>query len=382
MHKTGIMSIIIKPVESKGDLRRFINYPYTLYKGNKYWCPPMRMDEWNSLDPKKNPAFDFCEAQYFLAYEGKTVVGRIAAIINHTSNTRWNEKLVRFGWIDFTDNYEVSQKLLEAVLAWGKAHGMNGIHGPLGFSDMDNEGMLIEGFEELSTLASIYNYPYYMEHMQRLGFERAADWVQYEFEMPPIPEKIQRAADMIARKYKLKILKAKKAKDFLAYAPKMWDTLNEAFDNLYGYTKLTQKQTALYTKQYFPFINPDYVCMVLNEQDEVVGFGVCLPSLTRALQKCNGRLFPFGWFHILRALKSHDIIDMYLNGVKPEYQNKGVVSIYHLELHKGFLKNNVRLVVTNPQLEDNKSAVLMWKNYETARQHLKRRCWVKHFEGN
>ncbi|MCX6241786.1 MAG: hypothetical protein NTX43_08290 [Bacteroidetes bacterium] len=373
------MAIQIKPVKTRTDLSRFIKFPYSLYKGNKYWCPPMRMDERNTLSPKKNPAFDFCEAQYFLAYKGKELVGRVAGIINHASNTRWNEKLVRFGWIDFTDDPEVSGALIDAVTAWGKEKGMIGIHGPLGFSDMDNEGMLIEGFEELATMASIYNYPYYMEHMQKMGFERAADWVQYEFEMPPIPEKIHRAAGLIARKYNLRVLQAKKAKDFLAYAPKMWATLNEAFDNLYGYTKLTQKQTVLYTKQYFPFINPDYVCMVLNEHDDVAGFGICLPSLTRALQKCNGRLFPFGWYHIMRALKSNEIIDMYLNGVKPEYQNKGVVSIYHLELHKGFLKNNVKYVVTNPQLEDNKSAVLMWKSYETARQHLKRRCWIKHF---
>ena len=371
------MTIIIKPVKSGGDLSRFIKFPYKLYKGNKYWCPPMRMDERNTLDPKKNPAFEFCESQYFLAYKGEELAGRVAAIINHTSNTRWNEKLVRFGWIDFIDDPEVSAALIDTVIDWGK--GKQGIHGPLGFSDMDNEGMLIEGFEELATLASIYNYPYYVDHMQKLGFERAADWVQVEITVPPIPEKIQRAADLVTKKYNLKVLKAKKARDFLPYAEKMWNTLNEAFDNLYGYTKLTKKQTDLYTKQYFPFINPDYVCMVLNDQDEVVGFGICLPSLTRALQKCNGKLFPFGWYYIMRALKSNDIVDMYLNGVKPEYLNKGVVSIYYNEIHKGFIKNNVRIVVTNPQLEDNKSAVLMWKNFETTRQHLKRRCWVKHF---
>jgi len=373
------MTVSIKPVKSKSDLIRFIKFQYKLYKGNKYWCPPMRMDEWNTLDPKKNPAFEFCESQYFLAYKGEELVGRVAAIINKTSNSRWNEKLVRFGWIDFIDDTEVSTALIDAVIEWGKAKGMMGIHGPLGFSDMDNEGMLIQGFEELATLASIYNYPYYVDHMVKLGFEKAADWVQVEITVPPIPEKIQRAAELVARKYNLRLLKAKKAKDFLPYAPKMWNTLNEAFDNLYGYTRLTKRQTDLYTKQYFPFINPDFVGMVLNEQDDVVGFGVCLPSLTHALQKCNGKLFPFGWYYIMRALKSSDIVDMYLNGVKPEYLNKGVVAMYYNEIHKGFIKNKVRIVVTNPQLEDNKSAVLMWKNFDTTRQHLKRRCWVKHF---
>ena len=373
------MTVSIKPVKSKSDLGRFIKFQYKLYKGNKYWCPPMRMDEWNTLDPKKNPAFEFCESQYFLAYKGNELVGRVAAIINKTSNIRWNEKLVRFGWIDFIDDIEVSTALIETVIKWGKTKGMMGIHGPLGFSDMDNEGMLIQGFEELATLASIYNYPYYVDHMVKLGFEKAADWVQVEITVPPIPEKIQRAAELVAKKYNLKVLKAKKAKDFLPYAPKMWATLNDAFDNLYGYTRLTKRQTDLYTKQYFPFINPDFVGMVLNEQDDVVGFGVCLPSLTHALQKCNGKLFPFGWYQIMRALKSNDIVDMYLNGVKPEYLNKGVVAMYYNEIHKGFIKNKVRIVVTNPQLEDNKSAVLMWKNFDTTRQHLKRRCWVKHF---
>jgi hypothetical protein len=375
------MEITIKPVKSRADFARFIKFPYKLYKGNRYWCPPMRMDERNTLDSKKNPAFDFCEARYFLAYQGKELVGRVAAIINKTSNTRWNEKLVRFGWIDFIDDQEVSKALIEAVIEWGRTKGMTGIHGPLGFSDMDNEGMLIEGFEELATLASIYNYPYYPVHMEKLGFKRAADWVQIEMKVPPVPEKIQRAADLIARKYNLKVLKAKTAKDFLPYAEKMWNTLNDAFDNLYGYTRLTKRQTDLYTKQYFPFINPDYVCMVLNEADDVVGFGICMPSLTRAMQKCNGRLLPFGWYYMMRALKSNEIVDMYLNGVRPEYLNKGVVSIYYNEIQKGFLKNNVKIVVTNPQLEDNKSAVSIWKNFETARQHIKRRCWIKHFEG-
>jgi len=336
------------------------------------------MDERNTLDKKKNPAFDFCEAQYFLAYKGKELVGRVAAIINRTANTRWNEKLVRFGWIDFIDDTDVSKALIEAVVEWGKARGMTGIHGPLGFSDMDNEGMLIKGFEELATMASIYNYPYYPVHMEKLGFTRAADWLQIEIKVPPVPEKFERAAELIARKYNLRVLKAKKAKDFLPYAQKMWDTLNEAFDNLYGYTRLTKRQTDLYTKQYFPFINPDYVSMVLNEADEVVGFGICMPSLTKAMQKSNGRLFPFGWYHLWRALKSNEIIDMYLNGVKPQYLNKGVVSVYHNQIHKGFLKNKVKIVVTNPQLEDNKSAISMWKSFEP-RQHITRRCWIKHF---
>jgi len=371
------METIIKKVSTDRDLKKFIGFQYKLYKGNKYWCPPMRMDEWNTLSKKKNPAFDFCDAEYWLAYQEDKIVGRIAGIINHKANERWNEKLVRFGWIDFIDDPEVSRKLIEAVSEWGRSKGMTGIHGPLGFSDMDNEGMLIKGFDEMATMASIYNYPYYPEHMEKLGFETAADWVQYEVENNPVPEKVQRTARLVAEKYKLRVLKVKKAKELIPYADKMWNLLNLTFKDLYGFTALTQKQIDLYTKQYFPFINTDYVCFIVDEKDDVVGFGISMPSLTRALQKCNGRLFPFGFLYILRALKQHEVIDMYLNAVHPDYQGRGIVALYHYEMHKGYLKNKVKKMITNPQLADNK-AQLMWKMYN-ARPHLYRRCWIKHW---
>jgi hypothetical protein len=337
----------------------------------------MRMDEFKTLRQDKNPAFDFCESEYWLAYKDDKIVGRIAGIINHKANERWNEKLVRFGWIDFIDDPEVSRKLIDTVINWGRSRGMNGIHGPLGFSDMDNEGMLTKGFDELATMASIYNYPYYPEHMEKMNFEPAAEWIQFELLNVPIPEKVERAAKLVAEKYHLRVLKAKKAKELLPYAEKMWDLLNLSFKDLYGFTGLTKKQIDAYTKQYFPYINPDYVCFVLNEKDDMVGFGISMPSLTRALQKCNGRMFPFGFIHILRAMKQHDLVDMYLNAVHPDYQGKGVVGLYHYEIHKGYHKNKVKKLVTNPQLAD-KMASQMWKMYD-ARQHLTRRCWIKHF---
>ena len=373
-------SLELKLVTSKKDLKRFIAFQNQLYKGNKFWCPQMRMDEMNTLSRDKNPAFDFCDASYWIVCRGKEIVGRVAGIINHKANERWNEKLVRFGWIDFIDDAEVSQLLIDTVREWGKSKGMHGIHGPLGFSDMDNEGMLIKGFDEMATLASIYNFPYYVDHMVKMGFAKAADWVQYEFEIPPtIPDKVDRLSKLVQEKYKLRLVKAKKAKELLPYAPKMFQTLNAAFNELYGYTALTQKQVDMYVKAYFGFVRPEFVSFVIDEADDVVGFGVSLPSLTRALQKCNGKLFPFGFLYILRAMKKNDTIDMYLNGVRPDYHSKGVNALYYNEMHKAYIKYGIKKAVTNPQLEDNAKALTIWKNFN-GRQHLTRRCWIQHFD--
>lgn len=374
------MEISIKKVATRKDLRKFINYPNSLYKGNKFFCPPMLLDDKNTLSRTKNPAFDFCEAEYFLAYRGKDLVGRIAGIINHKANERWKEKLVRFGWIDFIDDPQVSAKLIDTVIAWGKEKGMNGIHGPLGFSDMDNEGMLIKGFEEEASLASIYNYVYYPEHMVQLGFEKAADWVQYEFEIPQeIPDKVDRVSKLVQEKYKLRLVQAKKSKDLLPYAGKMFVLLNKAFDELYGFTALSQKQMDWYVKAYFSFIRPEYVSCVIDEQDEIVGFGISMPSLTKALQKNHGKLFPFGFIYLLRAMKKNDTIDMYLNAVRPDYHGKGINALYYNEMHKAYIRNHITRAVTMPQLEDNAKALTIWKNFN-GRQHITRRCWIKHFE--
>jgi len=373
-------TIEVVTVKTKKDLKRFITFQNELYRGNQFWCPPMRMDEMNTLSRDKNPAFDFCEAEYWLACRGGKIVGRVAGIINHKANDRWNEKLVRFGWIDFIDDPEVSRILIETVIVWGKSKGMEGIHGPLGFSDMDNEGMLVKGFDEMATMASIYNYPYYVDHMEKLGFHKAVDWVQYEFEIPQsIPDKVERMAALIREKYKLRLIKTTKAKELLPYAPKMFKTLNAAFSELYGYTALSEKQIATYVKAYFGFIRPEFVSFVVDEQDEVVGFGISMPSLTKALQKCDGKMFPFGFLYVLRAIRKNDVIDMYLNGVRPDYHGKGVNALYYNEMHRAYIKNGIRKAVTNPQLEENAKALTIWKNFN-GRQHLTRRCWVKHFK--
>ncbi len=376
---TETLTIHIEKVSTRKDLKRFISFQYEHYKGNEFWCPPIRMDERNTLSRTKNPAFDFCEAEYWLALRDNRIVGRIAGIINHKANERWNEKLVRFGWIEFIDDPEVSRSLMETVIEWGRTKGMTGIHGPLGFSDMDYEGMLIKGFDEQSTLTSIYNHPYYVQHMEMLGFGKAADWVQYEFEIPPsIPDKVERMSLLVQEKYKLRIVQAKKAKDLLPYAPKMFLTLNAAFSDLYGYTALSQKQMDMYVKSYFGFVRPEFVSFVVDTKDDVVGFGVSLPSLTKALRKCNGRLFPFGFLYILMAIKKNDVIDMYLNGVRPDYHGRGVNALYYNEMHRAYIRYGIKKAVTSPQLEDNAKALTIWKNFN-GRQHLTRRCWIRQF---
>jgi hypothetical protein len=373
------MSISIKQVSSNADLKKFINFPFILYSGNKYWCPALRLDEKATLRKDKNPAFEFCEAEYWLAYKGREIVGRIAGIINHKANKRWNELLVRFGWIDFTDDPEVSGKLIETVENWGREKGMTGIHGPLGFSDMDNEGMLIEGFNELATISSIYNYPYYPEHMEKMGFIKAADWLQYEITITPaVPGKVARMAAWVEKKYGLHVIMAKKAKELRPYARKMFVLLNEAFDCLYGYSQLSEKQIDAYIRQYFGFIRPEFTTLVMDGNDEMIGFGIALPSLTKAIQRCNGKLFPVGFIHVLKALRTKRYVDMALVGVRPDYQLKGALALVYRNLHQSYIDNKIIIGVTNPQLEENAKALAIWKNFET-RQHMRRRCWIKSF---
>jgi len=373
------MSVELKEVTTARNLRKFINFVYRLYKGNQYWCPQIRMNEMKTLHWKKNPAFDFCEARYWLAYRDGKVVGRIAGIINPRANERWQEKLVRFGWIDFIDDREVSAALLQVVEEWGRSKGMMGIHGPLGFTDIDNEGMLTEGFEELSTLPTIYNYPYYADHMESLGFKTAAEWIQLEIRIPPeIPEKVLRTAEIAEKRYGVKTFKARRRKDLLPYASRMFQTLNIAYNDLYGYAPLTEEQMSAYIKQYFGFIRKEFISLVVDKNDDVVGFGISLPNLTYALQKSNGRLFPFGFIHLLKALRKNEIIDLYLLGTHPDYQGKAITALFFRDLHAAYLKHGIKKAIAADQLVNNNMALSIWKNYP-GRQIKKRCCWIKRY---
>ena len=329
------------------------------------------------LAPKKNPAFDYCEAKYWLAYHDGKIVGRVAGIINNKANKTWKEKVVRFGWIDFIDEVDVSGMLLNTVEEWGKSKGMEAVQGPLGFTDMDLEGMLVKGFDEIGTQAVIYNFPYYPNHLENHGYKKDVDWVQYKINIPDkVPDKIKRVAEIVQRKYKVKSLQVKKPKELLPYAEKMFHLMNETFKDLYGYVPLSEKQIKYYTKMYFSMINPRYVCFVVNENDELIGFGLSLMSLSKALIKAKGKLFPFGFIHILKALKFNDTVDILLQAVRPEYINKGIPAIFFNEMTQVYIDEGIKYAISSHALEDNKSAFLMFDDFDN-QQHLRRRSYAK-----
>jgi len=369
--------IQIKEVQTKEELSNFIKFPDKLYSGNKFRVPQLHLYEKSILKPEKNPAFEFCEAKYWLAYQHGTIVGRIAGIINRKANEVWNEKTARFGWIDFIDNTDVSAYLIKAVEDWGKTKGMTKVQGPMGFTDMDLEGMLVEGFDEIGTQAVIYNYPYYPVHLEKNGYTKDVDWIQFKIKVPDqVPEKIKRISQIVQKKYNLRPLKAQNAKDIIPYAKKMFGTLNESFKDLYGFVQLTEKQIDYYIKQYFSMVHPPYICFVLDSNDEVAGFGISFASLSEALIKTKGKLYPTGFIHILKAMHKNNKVDMLLQGVKPEYQNKGVPAIFFSEMMQAYIDNGVKTAISSHALESNESAFLMFKDYDH-KQHLRRRSYIK-----
>lgn len=374
------MAILIKKVSNKKDLKRFIRFNYELYKNNPYSVPDLYDDMVGTFSTEKNAAFEFCEADYFLAYKDDKLVGRVAAIINRRANETWNKKEVRFGWIDFVDDPEVSKALLDTVEAWGKERGMEAIVGPLGFTDLDAEGMLVEGFDQLSTMATIYNYPYYPQHMECLGFEKEADWVEYKLTVPDkLPEKFVRISEIILQKYNLKIRKLKRSEiKEKNYGQKIFDLINEAYAPLYGYSKMTQGQINQYIKTYLPLIDLRMVSLVEDEAGELVAVGISMPSLSKALQKAKGKMLPFGWFHLLKALfvKKPDVLDLLLVGVKPEYQSKGVNALLFYDLVPTYQKMGFKYGESNPELELNKKVQAQWSAFESV-QHKRRRAFRK-----
>lgn len=374
------MAIIIKKVSLKKELKTFIRFNYELYKGNPYSVPDLYDDMLNTFNPKKNAAFEFCEADYFLAYKNDRVVGRVAAIINHRANDTWQKKEVRFGWIDFIDDEEVSEALLDTVAQWGKERGMKSIVGPLGFTDMDAEGMLIDGFDQLGTMSTIYNYPYYQKHMEKLGFEKDADWVEFKMKVPEaIPEKFVRISEIILQKYKLKIkkLKRKEIKE-KNYGQRIFDLINEAYAPLYGYSKMTQGQIDQYIKMYLPLIDLRMVSIIEDEEGNLIAAGISMPSLSEALQKAKGKMLPFGWYHLLKALfiKKPKILDLLLVGVKPEYQSKGVNALLFYDLIPVYQQLGFEYGESNPELEDNKKVQSQWSVFNPE-QHKRRRAYRK-----
>lgn len=373
------MSVEIKKVTTKSELKRFIRFNYEFYKDNPYSVPDLYDDMLNTFSPKKNAAFEFCEADYFLALRDGKIVGRVAAIINRRANEKWNRKTVRFGWIDFVDDMEVSTALIDTVKQWGKERGMTEIEGPLGFTDMDAEGMLVEGFDQLSTMATIYNYPYYPQHMERLGLSKSADWVEMKIYVPDsIPEKHRRISEIIAKRYNLHIRKLKSKKEVRqsGVAHDIFRLINDAYTPLFGYSRMTERQIDQYVKMYVPVLDLRMVSIVENEQNEIVAVGISMASLSRALQKAKGRLLPFGWYHLLKALmwKRPKVLDLLLVAVRPDYQGKGVNALLFTDLIPVYKELGFEYAESNPELEMNEKVQNQWQYFKTE-QHKRRRCF-------
>jgi GNAT superfamily N-acetyltransferase len=373
------MSVVIKKVSTKSDLKKFIRFNYEFYKDNPYSVPDLYSDMVDTLSRDKNAAFEFCEADYFLAYRDGKIVGRVAAIINHRANETWQKKIVRFGWIDFVDDAEVSDALIDTVKAWGRERGMQEIEGPLGFTDMDSEGMLIEGFDQLSTMATIYNYPYYPEHMERMGFEKSADWVEMKIYIPDaIPEKHKRISDIIQRKYNLRVRKLTDKKDVIksGVAHDIFRLINDAYAPLFGFSRMTEAQIDQYVNVYIPVLDLRMVTLVETEEGEIVAVGISMPSLSEALQKAKGKFFPFGWYHLLKALKWNrpKVLDLLLVAVRPDYQSKGVNALLFTDLIPVYQEMGFEYAESNPELEDNGRVQNQWQYFKTE-QHKRRRCF-------
>lgn len=375
-------SIQIKRVETKKDLKRFIEFHYDLYKGDPYDVPNLYSDEVNTLSKNKNAAFDFCEAEYYLALKEGKIVGRVAAIINHKANEKWKKKDVRFGWIDFIDDIEVSRALFEAVEEYGRKKGMDDIVGPLGFTDMDPEGMLTWGFDKLGTMATIYNYEYYPQHMEKLGgWKKDNDYVEYYLVVPEkSPEKYTKIAEMVEKRYNLHVRKLTKKDIFQGgYGKKLFDLINLTYSDLYGFSELTDRQIDQYVKMYFPLADLNLVTVIEdgNKDNQLAGLGITIPSLSHALQKCRrGRLFPFGWWHLLRAIKFHktDGVDLLLMGFLPEYRSKGANALLFADLIPRYVNYGFKWGETQVEMESNEGVQSQWGPLDPI-NHKKRRCY-------
>ncbi|MDR1780331.1 MAG: hypothetical protein LBR50_06340 [Tannerella sp.] len=373
------MSVEIRKVETVKDLKKFVRFNIDLYKNCQYHVPGLIDEEIMTLSKEKNPAFETSDAAYFLAYKDNRIVGRIAGIVNHKSNEQWNQKYVRFGFVDFIDDDEVVDALFGAVEEWARGFGLDHIHGPLGFTDLDHEGMLVEGFDLIGTMATIYNYAYYPKQLERLGFVKDLDWREYKIYIPDrVPEKHLRIGEIVKKKYGLKILKFKRRKDIWPYAQRIFKALNKAYAPLYGYVELSQKQIDYYVNMYIPMLRLDMITIILREEDdEVVGFAITMPNLSYALRKAKGSFFPFGFIHLLKALYSKPkIIDLYLMGVLPEYQGKGVNALIFNDLIPVYIGLGATYAESNPELESNNAVQAQWDYFKTE-HHKTRRVFIK-----
>lgn len=372
------MSVEIREVLNRKDLKKWVDFPNKLYKKVDAYVPFLMMDEMDTFTPSKNPAYEFCETKLYLAYKNGKIVGRIGGLINNSANAKWDTKTIRFTRFDFVDDYEVSKALFQKVVDWGKERGLTSIMGPIGFTDMDHEGMLVEGFEELNMSITFYNHPYYIKHMEKLKLKKDVDWVEYQLTVPDkVDERIQRMSDYLIKRngYELVMYKDRKTLSNDAYSA--FKVIDEAFAKLYGTCPLTDKVINKAVGDYIPLVNLNYICSIKDKDGSIIGFAVLVPSIAKALKKSNGRAFPFGIFRMLKALKGkNDTLEMFFIAVKPEYQKKGIPAIIMSTMLKMCIEGGVKYCETGPELEINEDVQGLWKGFD-ARQHKRRRCWKK-----
>ena len=367
-------------VKSANDLKNFIQFPMELYKNNENYVPPLIKDEKNIWNPKENGALQHSEAKQFLAYKDGKIVGRVAIMLNHKEEEDLGIKKIRFGWLDFIDDYEVSKTLIDLAINYAKEKNIRLIEGPMGFTNLDKAGMLTMGFDKLATMIGLYNFPYYPEHLKKLGMQDGKIWVEFEMDFPTVlPEKVTKFSKLVREKYKLNVLQFNSKKEILPRVNAMFKLLDETYNTLSTYTPISQEQIKIYKEKYFPFISKEYVICVVDENDELVAFAITMPSYSRAMQKAKGKIFPFGWWHFLQAEKKNNRANFYLIGIQPKYQRRGVSAIILEEVFIRFNKMGIKFAETNPELEDNKSVQLLWQDYNPT-QHKRRQTFVLEVE--
>ena len=372
------MNIIIKEVSTKKDLKKWIEFPNTLYEGNEYYVPFLANDEAETFSPDKNPAYAFCETRLFLAYKDNKIAGRIAGLINHAYNKKWNKNAIRYTRFDFIDDYDVSKALFETVVAWGRERGYTEIMGPIGFTDMDHEGMLVEGFEEFNMSITFYNHPYYLEHMERLGLQKDIDWIEYRINVPEtFDPRFERICNHLIKKHGYQVVTYDNRKVLYTDALEAFKVIDIAFSKLYGTVPLTPEIIKHALDGYIPLVNLDYICSIKDKDGKIIGFGVLVPSIAKALKKSNGKMLPFGIFRLLKALKGkNDTLEMFFVAVHPDYQVQGLPAILINTLTPKIMANGVKFCETGPMLETNAAVHSMWRHFEK-RQHRRRRCYIK-----
>ncbi len=377
-----LSSVLIKEVLSRADRKTFVEYPNRLYRDVENFVPAFYGDDMADWDREKNPAFEYCEARAFLAYRDGEVVGRIGAILSHRANERWGTKRMRFSQVDFIDDREVSAALFETVENWAREKGMKEVHGPLGFCDLDREGMLVEGFDKRSMFITYYNHPYYLDHLEALGYVKDTDWIEH---MIPIGDggeddriyaRLKRISDAMLRRTGYHKVTVKRRSDVKPYVRKAFELINIAYAPLYGVVELTERQIDKYTDKFLPLIDPDFCCLIADDNDDLMGFGVGAPSMAEAMKKCRGHLFPVGWAGVLKSLKFNDTLDLFLIAVRPELQKTGVNGIIMEHLYTGCVKHGIRQAETGPQLETNTKVHHQWKMFNVE-PHKRRRCFIK-----